>query len=215
MAEKNRKRVMILIVLILNILVIALSVKKGMEKGDITLCFQENQSVTFLSALLLGLTGLTGLIIYRLKKKMYPENKMTKFWLFSSFGFFYLCLDEYFMAHEGIDDAVASLFIKINQPLELDGLTIGFFGLVALIVCFFYRKELLKHKKESLVFFILGFICLSGTDVFDLLHSLGNIGIIIEESFKITGVSFFFVAYLMILFSLISKIPVVMSKIKE
>ena len=205
MVEKKRNKV-ILVVFVLILLVIALSIKKGMEKGNITFCFQENQAVTFISALLLGLTGLTSLIIYRLKKKMYPEDKMKKFWLFSFFGFFYLCLDEYFMAHEGIDDAVASLFIKINQPLELDGLTIGFFGLVALIVCFFYRKELLKHKRESLSFFIIGFICLSGTAFFDLLHSLGNIGIVIEESFKIMGVSFFFAGYSTVMFSLISRI---------
>jgi len=34
------------------------------------------------------------------------------FWLFSAIGFLYLCMDEYFMAHEGMDEWIGLLFKK-------------------------------------------------------------------------------------------------------
>lgn len=194
------------IILILNFILIFFSIRDGLNKKDITLRFQERQTVTFFSALLLGFTGIISLIIYSLRKKLSPTDKGFNFWLFSSLGFFYLCIDEYFMAHEGIDNFVFSLFRESNQKLHLDGLVLGFFGLVALVICFLYRKELLR-KREILPYLFLGGFCFLGMVTFDLLYSsLRDIGILIEESFKILGVSFIFAGYILNLFSYIQKI---------
>jgi len=185
----------IVFVLLLNALVIFFNIKSGIGKGDMMLRFREREAVTFLSALMLGLTSLTSLFIYRIKKKANVLSRGIKFWLFSSIGFFYLCMDEYFMAHEGMDEIVGSLFGKDIKDLNLDGLVIGCFGLLALGVCIYFRKELLKYK-VIFPFLFLGAIGLCGTVVFHMLERIDIVFEVIEESLKVIGVSFFFTSYL-------------------
>jgi len=199
----------IIIVLILNFILISLSITSGFNKGNIKYRFQERQAVTFISALLLGGTSLVSLIIFLIKKKIQPSDKGVEFWLLSSIGFLYLCMDEYFMAHEGIDNIVANLFVKQSETLRFDGITLGIFALIALVICFCYKNELLKQRK-ILPFLILGGVCFLGTVVFDqlyLLESLSDVVEVIEESFKILAVSFFFTGYLMLLLFIIKRIP--------
>lgn len=197
------------IVLILNLIVIFFSAKSGLSKGDMMLRFRERQAVTFLSALLLGLISLISSVIYLLKKKIQLPDKGFRFWLFASIGFFYLCMDEYFMAHEGMDEAVGALFGKDIKHLNLDGLTIGFFGLIAFGVCYYFRKEILRQK-EILPFLFLGAFGLLGTVVFHMLERINIVYEVIEEGFKILGVSFFFAGFLVTLLSLIKKLYIYM-----
>jgi len=188
----------IIFVLLLNALVIFLNIKSGIGKGDMMFRFREREAVTFLSALMLGLTSLTSLFIYKIKKKANILSRGVKFWLFSSIGFFYLCMDEYFMAHEGMDEIVGSLFGKNIKDLNLDGLVIGAFGLLALGVCIYFRKELFKHK-VIFPFLFLGAFGLCGTVLFHMLERIDIVFEVIEESLKVLGVSFFFVSYLVAL----------------
>ncbi|MCM8769628.1 MAG: hypothetical protein NC911_08185 [Candidatus Omnitrophica bacterium] len=185
-----------------NFILIFNCVRDGIRLGYPAFRFEENQVVTFLSALLLGLTGWSSLINYRL---LHSSQTGRKFWLFSFFGFLYLCLDEYFMAHEGIDDLVASLFRRETTHLEMDGITIAGFGLLALLVCWFFRKEIFRDR-SFLFFLAVGGICLAGTIFFDLFKQLGVWGIVVEESFKIVGVSSFFSGYSLALFSTITQV---------
>ena len=186
----------IIFVLLLNALVIFLNVKSGIGKGDMMLRFREREAVTFLSALMLGLTSLTSLFIYMVKKRAKVLSREVKFWLFSSIGFFYLCMDEYFMAHEGMDEIVGTLLLgKDIKDLNLDGLVIGFFGLLALGVCFYFRKELLKYK-VIFPFLFLGAFGLCGTVMFHMLERINIVFEVIEESLKVIGVSFFLTSYL-------------------
>jgi hypothetical protein len=199
--------IIVIVVLLVNCITIGASVKSGIDKGDMMLRFHERQAVTFLSALMLGLISLVSLILYKLKKKVNAADRGCRFWLWSSMGFFYLCMDEYFMAHEGMDEAVGALFGKDVKDMNLDNLVIAFFGLVALWVCFKFRKEILKHK-EILPFFFFGALGLLGTIVFHSFERVSIIWEVVEESFKIVGVSFFFAGFLNMLLSFIQKVRI-------
>jgi len=199
--------IVIAVVLILNAIVISSSIKSGLGKGDIMLRFRERQAVTFLSALMLGLISMISLVIYLLKKKLVSPDKGFRFWFLSSIGFFYLCMDEYFMAHEGMDEAVGFLFGKYIKDLNLDGLVLAVFGLIALGICFYFRRELLKHK-QILPFLLLGGACLAGTVVFHILERTDIVLEVIEESFKIVGVSFFFAGFLTVLTSFVKRLSI-------
>jgi len=203
----NKSIIIIAIVLLINCIVIFSSVKSGIDKGDMMLRFHERQAITFLSALMLGLTSLVNLIMYLLKKKIFPLAKSNWFWLLASVGFLYLCMDEYFMAHEGMDEIVGALFAKDIKYLNLDNLVIAFFGLVALGICLYFRKEILRHRR-ILPFLAFGSLGLIGTVV---LHSFEGVNIIfevMEESFKIIGVSFFFSGFLTVMVSFIRTLSI-------
>lgn len=199
--------IVIVVVLILNAIVISSCVKSGQRKGDIMLRFRERQAVTFLSALMLGLISMISLVIYLLKKKLVSPDKGFRFWLYSSIGFFYLSMDEYFMAHEGMDEAIGSLFGKYIKDLNLDGVVLAVFGLIALGICLYFRRELLKHK-QILPFLLLGGICLAGTVVFHILERIDIVLEVIEESFKIVGVSLFFAGFFVVLTSFLKRLSI-------
>ena len=92
MGKIGRTIRIVAIVLLLNSIMIFFNVKSGLVKGDAMLRFREGEAVTFLSALMLGLTSMVSLIIFLLKRKVYPVIKGFTFWLLSCFGFFYLCM---------------------------------------------------------------------------------------------------------------------------
>ncbi len=202
MSKKEKMRVLMTFVFIFlaSFALIFLSVKDGLARNDVMLRFAERQTVTFLSALTLGLTGLISLFIYSLKRKMKSVNERYSFWLYSGLGFFYLCIDEYFMAHEGIDSAVASLFGSTLDDMNLDGLVIGFFGLIGLAVCVYFRRAILQYK-VMLPFLISGAVFLLGTIICNQFEHINIYVQVIEESSKIIGVFMFFAAYLLALLS--------------
>jgi len=197
----------IAVVFVLNLIVVFSCAKSGASKGDMMLRFHEREAVTFLSALMLGLISMMSLVLYLLKKRLPVFDKGRRFWLLSAIGFFYLCMDEYFMAHEGIDEAIASLFGKDIKHLNLDNLVLAAFGLIALWVCFSFRKELLKHK-EIFPFLFLGGLGLVGTIIFHRFERVDIVLEVIEEGFKILGVSFFFAGFLVTLTSFIKRLSV-------
>ncbi len=199
----------LIIILLFNFLLITFSIIDGVKREDLSLRFQERQAVTFFSSLLLGLSGLISLVIYLLKRKIPSSSRSVQFWLICSLGFFYLCLDEYFMIHEGLDNLVIFLFKYSGAKSYWDFLPLVLFGLIGIGVCLFYRKELLGHK-EIFPFLFLGGLSFLGTVTFHILYPLYNndILIVVEESFKILGVSFFFGGYLFSLISLIRKIKI-------
>lgn len=195
------KRNILWLVLFFDIILCVSSAIDGARHGDITYRFQERQTVTFFSAFMLGLTGFISYMIWRVKRKLHPGDKGKRFWALSSCAFFYLMLDEYFMAHEGFEDAISFLLGRPDMPIEADWFVMGLYGVFAIFVCLYFRKEVIKHKK-LLPFLIGGGIGLFGTALFDFLNS-SPLAIVIEESFKIIGVSYLFVGFLMTLFELI------------
>lgn len=199
----------LIIVLLFNFLLITFSIIDGIKRENLSLRFQERQAVTFFSSLLLGLSGLVSLVIYLLKRRLSFFSRSAQFWLICSLGFFYLCLDEYFMMHEGLDNLVISLFKYSGAKSHWDFLPLVLFGLIGVGVCLFYRKELLDHRGIS-PFLFLGGLSFLGMIISHILYPLYNndILIVIEESFKILGISFFFGGYLFILVSLIGKIKI-------
>ena len=204
----NKKTItVILVVLILNAIALFFNIKDGLDDGDMMLRFHEREAVTFISALMLGLTSMVCLVMYFLSKKANIIDKGYRFWSLTSLGFLYLCMDEYFMAHEGMDEAVGALFGQNIKHLNLDNLVIAFFGLVALSVCFYFRKEIIKHK-QILPYFFLGAAGLLGTVIFHAFERVDIVWEVTEECFKVVGVSFFFAGFLATLTSFIKKLSV-------
>lgn len=156
--------------------------------------FQERQTVTLFSALFLGFTALTSLYIFLLKKSATLKSERSMLWLLSAIGFFYLSMDEYFMAHEGIDEAIGSLFGLNIKHLNLDNLIIAAYGLIALAITYYFRGVILKHK-VMLPCLILGAIGLFGTVLFHCFERFDIVYEVFEESFKIVAVTFFFLGY--------------------
>jgi hypothetical protein len=184
--------------LLLVSIVLFFSIRDGVARNDPMFRFNEHQTITFLSALMLGLTSAVSFFLYLLHKKVVPVSKNALFWLLSAMGFFYLCMDEYFMAHEGMDEMVGSWFGLDIHHLNLDGAVIGFFGLVALGVCVYFRKVIQEYRL-IIPFFILGAFGLVGTVTFHFLERIHVYYKVTEESLKLLGVSFFFTGYLVAL----------------
>ena len=209
MSKQDKKRVAIAVALLLffNFMIIFFNIKDGLKKGNVMHRFSEREAVTFLSALTMGLTSLVSLITYFLKKRAKVIKERFGFWLFSAIGFFYLCMDEYFMAHEGMDEWVGSWFGRDIKEMNLDGIVIAFFGLIALGVCFYFRKAIAKHK-VMLPFLLLGGVCLMGTVICHMFERVHIYIEVAEESFKVVGVSMFFSAYLLTLLSFLDKLSI-------
>jgi hypothetical protein len=196
MSGKDKKRLLlgIAILVCFNIILITSSIISGNQKGNIMLRFEERQTVTLFSALFLGFTALTSLYIFLLKKSAASKSEGYMFWLLSAIGFFYLCMDEYFMAHEGIDEGIGHLFGLDIKHLNLDNLIILLYGLIALAITYYFRRAIMKHK-VMLPCFVLGAIGLLGTILFHSFERVDIIYEVFEESSKIVAVSFFFLGY--------------------
>ena len=199
------RKIIILAIIVFNVILITTSVQSGLAKGNIALRFQEKETVTFFSAALLLLTSFSSFLTAHILTLAGRVKKYANFWFLSGFGFFYLAMDEYFMAHEGIDKAVAKIFVPNIERLEVDGVTIGVFGLIALCVCFKFRQQIMEQK-EILRFFFYASIGFIWHIVFDLLYTRDAfILIVLEESSKIIAVSLFFGGFLTVLLTNIKR----------
>jgi hypothetical protein len=209
--EKNRLIFGFIFMAFFNFILIVTSVISGMRKGDMMLRFHEKETVTLFSGLFLGFTALTSLFIYFLKKRAGLKSERYMFWFFSAIGFIFLCLDEYFMAHEGIDDWVGSWFIRSAHHLNFDNFVIAFYGLVAVGVCYYFRRAILSHP---VMWPCLGFgvFCLAGTVVFHGFETTYIAYEVTEESFKIVGVTSFFLAYFQVLLTSLDRLTIVQAQ---
>jgi hypothetical protein len=194
-------------IIFFNFMTIFFSVTSGLEDGDIMKRFRERETVTILSGLMLILTSAVSLFIYLLKKWVRPPGERYGFWLLSALGFFFLCMDEMFMIHEGIDEGVGRLFAQNIKGLNLDNFVITGYGLIACTVCYYFRSAILLHRSMWL-FLALGGLGLVGTVAFHSLERIDIIYEVAEESFKIVGVSFFLFSYFMVLMSTLDQISI-------
>ena len=188
-------------VVLFNALILTNSILAGIRKDDITFYFQERIGVTFFSALILGCTAVVCFILSRLYRLLDEKNPFINFWLFSAIGFFYLCMDEYFMIHEGMDRAILKLLGQDPRLYNFDGWILAFFGVIGVWLFFKYARELLQYK-GFLVHFWLGVFFFSLMVLFDQVFHFGETGMVIEDSFKLVGVCFLFAGYVNALLSM-------------
>lgn len=208
MVNNSRIPIILAVLFLFNFLLIFFSYTEGLDKELPTVYFEERQAVTFFSALFLAGTGMTAFIIAWLHRRLDPVRPFFNFWFLSGIGFLCLSMDDYFMGHEGIDSAVLKLFGLNPEHYQFDGLVIGAFGLIAAGICWSFRKEILRYK-TFLLLICLGGLGLGGTVLFDQLENVvgHHKGVVIEESFKIIGVTFFFAAYQTALFDFLKRLP--------
>jgi hypothetical protein len=197
----------LLMVLGFNLPLVIGSYIAGLKKEPPTHFFEERETVTFFSCMFMAGTALTSFVIAWLNTRLTRAHAVWNFWWLSGCGFIYLCLDDYFMGHEGIDRSVLKALGVDPERFQLDGVVIGVFGLIAFAVCAHFRKEIIRHPTFVFLVVVAG-VCLAGTVLCDQLEPvLGHhLGVVIEESFKVTGACVLFTAYLTVLFDYLKRL---------
>ncbi|MCA9394322.1 MAG: hypothetical protein KC900_08970 [Candidatus Omnitrophica bacterium] len=173
----------------------------GLNHYDPMHYFQEHEFFTFFSALLLAGTSLIAALVNFLHHKIVDGYESWNFWLFSALGFFYLCLDEYFIIHEGIGSGVLRLFGGRESGHPFDEWVLAAFGVIGAVTICRYRKQVLQYGNFVFMFLVASmfFGCMIISDYFfEDTYPLS----LFQEIFKILGVAFFFVAYLSVLYDI-------------
>lgn len=126
------------------------------------------------------------------------DNNFINFWSISAAGFFYLCLDEFFIIHEGMDRAILKGLGLNAQLYNFDGWILGIFGVLGFFIFWGCRKQFSQFREFLRLFFtaIVFFGCMVLADEFlDFSYPIQ----LSEEIFKILGVTFFLAAYMSVL----------------
>src|SRR5262245_23127940 len=104
-------KVLAVVFYVVNVVAIVASIVSGYRKGDVSMRFQEKQSITFLSANQLAMTAVFAAAVYLVRRHVSgSQSRSVLFWLLSSIGFLFLMLDEGFQFHEGMDSRVFEVF---------------------------------------------------------------------------------------------------------
>ncbi len=186
-----------LIFFLVNLIAIGSSIISGFHHGRLAYRFEEKQAMTFFSSNQLFGTALLAWATYLVQRKLLKRDPWKDlsvfFWPLCAMGFFFLMLDESFQIHEGLDKWLGHAK-GMRSDAGFDGLSTLGYGFVALGVCYYFRKEVLRYR-SCLIYYVLGGIFLVLTSVLDLGNE-SQLQIVIEESFKILGVVSFLLAYL-------------------
>lgn len=170
----------------------------GIKKENQMYYFEERQYFTFFSALILAMTSFVCMLTSILCRKMEEFYPKLNFWFISSVGFFYLCIDEYFSVHEGMDRAILKALGMDPRLVNFDGWILGFLGVIGLVIFYKFRLQISEHK-DFLYFFVAGALFFAGMVLADqFIHEAYPWGII-EEALKILGVTFLFAGYMSVL----------------
>lgn len=205
--EVKRLKWFLAIGMLLTAIVLAVCIAHGIRRNDMMLRFREREAVTFVSGTLLCLTAQAALLNGIIKKRAGISMPSEKFWFLSAAGFLFLCLDEFLMIHEGIDNGLGRLLGTEIKHLNLDNLVILAYGLLAVGVCYYFRREILGYK-VMLLCLALGALFLGGTIAFHCLERIDMRYEVAEESFKLLGVVCFFIAYFLALLSSLDRLKI-------
>ena len=157
--------------------------------------FEEKGFITYLSFLQLLVVAAFTWNIFRLKNKNKGllELKTWKaphfIWLIIAMGFVYLALDEALMIHENIDWAIHSILgiQKTSITDRIDDVIVGLYGLIALIVLYFYREEL-NNYSEAFPLFKVGFVLLFSSAVIDIFPQEDTLALLISKRYRVMSV---------------------------
>ena len=137
--------------------------------------FSEGHIFTLFSGALLGLTGLTALLVYRRRSAgregFRQRIRAPEFlWILIGAGFLYLALDEVACFHEKMGRMIRDCFHLPENPLteRIDGVIIVIYGIIGLWALWVYRGEM-KFFKTVRAGLVIGFILLAVSQSFDLL----------------------------------------------
>jgi len=196
------------IVILVNYFAINYCVFSGLAFEDVSFLFQEQQAITFLSALQLALTAFVALFIFILGRMIYKKDlgrlKLIRIWAISAAVFTFAIIDEYFMLHEGIDGDIATFFFGITENPHLDGIVLGLYGVAAVFLFFRFKEEILRYKDALSLFLAGGFFFLVSI-AFDI-KSTEQFRIILEESAKLIAIGFLFLGHVSILIEHLRKV---------
>ena len=196
------------IVILVNYAAVTYGVFDGVGFEEITFHFQEREAITFLSATQLMLTSFVAVFTYVFGRMLYKKDparlKLIKFWIISAGVFLFCTLDEYFMAHEGLDGGIATAFFGITENPNLDGVTLSLYGIIGIVLFFKFKEEILRYKNAFLLFCVGGVLFLASITL-DI-KSEDQFRMILEESAKLFAVAFFFLGHISVLMENMKKV---------
>ncbi len=174
---------------------------------------KEESFINYLSAFQLLLLAFVSAEFYMFRRRNSKEQKLTDWyiiWGLAALGFLFLSFDEVFMIHENMDLYIHSWLGLEESALSdrLDDLIIACYGLIALLILFLGRQELLFFRKAFpylkagflLLFIGVGLDALTnGHDIIDFL-GLGSdffsLCSILEETLELLAQCFFIATFL-------------------
>ena len=177
----------------------------GVSQGYLGAGFDEGQLGTHISVLILLLTGLTALAIYRGRggAEALPLFDNRRIWQICGIGFIFLSLDDAFRIHENLDKLIHLVAGLEETGLSdrIDDVLILFYGLIGVGFLWRARDEILQSRwfvtfmAAGFVLMLVQFVVDAGTNSPDLLIWLGvsddqlpamlSWAIVVEESAKI------------------------------
>ncbi len=180
--------------------------------------FEEEGFITHLSILQLLVVSAFAWNIFRLRIEDEGRSELEAWkaphfiWLIIAVGFLYLALDEALMVHENMDKVIHSIF-RIHETSitdRIDDVIFGLYGLIGLIVLYFYREELTNYR-EAFPLLKVGFVLMFFSAALDIFPKDDILGLliskrslfkrlrllrrVIEESFKILSEGAFIAAF--------------------
>lgn len=195
-------------IILVNFTAIMACVHMGRSFDDVSLLFQERQAITFLSGIQLAIISILSLCIYTIKRLLYKGDaghlRMAKVWLLGFVVFAFAVADEFFMIHEGIDGGIATIFWGIRENLNLDGITLALYGVVAVLLFFKFKNELLRYRDAIFLFCAGGafFLLSIGLD----LRTVEQFKLVLEESSKVFAVGFLLSGFAAIFYNVLKEL---------
>ena len=201
------------VVISIDIIIIILALVLGETPGQY---FNEWTFVTYFSSLqLLGASVVARKIfnIQKSKSKLRGLRAPYFIWGIIALAFAFMAFDEVAQVHEGIDFGIRKIFNipKSGRYCRIDDVIIGFYGLIGIIVLYFYRNELKKFRKifPLLLFGFFLFFCTVALNILsnkkliflvltsnsDAVHIIKSWLGFFEESFKIIAEGIFLGAF--------------------
>ncbi|MCK4829401.1 hypothetical protein KA005_77470, partial [bacterium] len=145
-------------VMTIDIVVLGLALILGTTPND---NFMEGGFVSnfsFLQLVVIAWLSLRIFIVGEGAAKVKPWKTKSFIWLIMAAAFTYLAIDEACCIHEGIDILIHRIFRIQETGItdRIDDILVGCYGLLGLIVLYYYREELKKYRK-TFPLFITGY----------------------------------------------------------
>jgi hypothetical protein len=152
--------------------------------------FWEGRFLTWLDVMQLSSISALSLALYTVRRSVGGCGG-ARLWLLAWLGSLYLALDEGLLIHERVGALLATRFgfRGVARHLYSDALIV-LYGLSALTICLWYRRELL-HFRGALQFIGLGLVLIALSEWIDVFMPFGRrdveLSVILEESAKLVG----------------------------
>ncbi|MEL6902721.1 MAG: hypothetical protein AAFP07_17400 [Cyanobacteria bacterium J06606_4] len=200
-------------VLGLNVLALVGTIAVSAPFGQVYRQFEDGGFVTYFSVIQLFIVSYFSYKIFKTRSQHIkrPWKSPIAIWGIISLGFSFLALDDLLMIHEWLDKVIHGIWQieETGASDRIDDLIVGGYGIIALGLLAYYRRELKKYPTALpyvviafvLMFSMVGVDALTNRDDLlmmmfspDVTQNIMSWIFIPEESFKTLSEAFFIVA---------------------